>query len=188
LRARTAKDSIRSVASQELHNSYRLQSEAFMEGRMVVSAHISYSHTFAGSYLATTSGLTTVVSKPGPNLLSKLRRAIEAYLSQANDKIFGVGAEKNNLNRNWESFPIDTYSKFSTSGKSFDKNEMLILAKLHALNKEILSDEGEQKAKLELERLNAEKSLRDIEREKLFPNSKYSASPDSTVQNIDMIV
>jgi hypothetical protein len=57
------------VTGQEHRNLVRLKSEAIREGRVVIHADTSYGRAFAGPYLTTTSGLTTVISRaPRPSV------------------------------------------------------------------------------------------------------------------------
>ncbi len=69
LRSGKANQATLLVTGQEHRNLVRLKSEAIRDGRVIIHAGIRFGRKFAGPYLTTASGLTTVISRPArPNL------------------------------------------------------------------------------------------------------------------------
>jgi hypothetical protein len=64
LRRGKASEATLLVTSQEHRNLVRMKSEAIRDGRVIIHAGIKFGRKFAGSFLTTASGLTTVISRP----------------------------------------------------------------------------------------------------------------------------
>lgn len=70
LRSAPASQATLRVTAQEQRNLARLESEARMSGRVIIQSGTHYGREFAGGYLTTASGLTTVISRePRPSVI-----------------------------------------------------------------------------------------------------------------------
>ncbi len=63
LRSGKATDATLLVTSQEHRNLVRMKSEVIRDGRVIIHAGIKFGRKFAGPFLTTASGLTTVISR-----------------------------------------------------------------------------------------------------------------------------
>ncbi len=188
LKTSSARDSTRAVTSQELHNIYRLQSKALMEGRIIVYANIAYAKTFSGSYLATTSGLTTVVSMPGPQFLSKIRQ--QAKTGQAASP---ASLGNNNQQRKTENSAkigqnVELLSQGipAVSSTALLRETMNILAAIREIDHK-LSMEGNRDFTLLQKRARALQALMDIERQR-FSRGENQTKPTGKFSMIDLMI
>jgi len=185
LRSSSARDSARAVTSQEQHNSHRLQSEALMSGRIVVATNISYSHARAGSYMAVTAGLTTVISKPGPRPLTRTKQALAAYRAHQARPSSETGLHS-------AAGPLAYLagmpaSETGVSGIALMKREGEVEARIRELNRKLASGGGSQPA-LENERRKTVRDLNALERLRLFPRAAFPGFTAGAASLVDISV